>query len=1226
MDEQEIKHMIHERFEQQILDELRRAEGTKSRGSRGEEVVSAVVNSIAHDGRFQSFLLDLTESHGKKRGASPGAAAGTLVWTFDSDDGSMGKEGLEGDDGLSYSGSRSTVEEINVEERSRMMEDFGVDSELASICTQLAPTSTEGTQRESLEALMNMPPEEVLADANIKSLFQLLSGVFLNRNLSRETNRVFCSLFAASVGGFHSADLICAWMRGMLGHMSSVNVCVCQAQEKHLMDQIESFSLLSSFFDGIASAWNTLSEEQMNEIFECLCSLYNLQMNTCEKCLQGVHSPSNQCFPSMFLFVLADSSLSWMEVLFSRSSARHAFLVQALKASVLSKVADFLSSAGELVELEEEQEKEGILSSYDLFVFTTYHNVNMLALLTRYQETCCMFNNEEARADWIQLHDSNAELPRVENLRPFACDACKLFGCLLTSRSQTASLVNVRQDLLRGLGEVVGSSIRSFCGMEREGRSASAESIATRFIQVTLRVCKMLRDLLESIDTTRPSKRTCEQVLWIAEVCMRVVENAEKDFPDLLFYARLNGEREEGDGDKQLIEWMRAKLSKSTWYAGLAGSKSFGEMSEEMNTLSQVVAERVFEISPTEQSERLFSVLTFFLSPGRSRLHLYASTKFKHWTKQAKLEFQNSCCRDFPGQNLRSYRYLRQVEKSLQGNGWEDLLDRARLECISDLFTRMENRADFLAADSHTTDINTSWNLVMDLASPQHNANDCALLWDKLLAAVVNYLEDIDSKGNDSIRLSFMWAFKRLCWLTASPLVHRVCKDSKLLKQWIEINIDVDGESKEEHPLLRRNPEQETLLLILLRFISHNISLWIEILTEIPNLRLYVLGRYRVEAAGDKLAPARGHEPKDFVHELQQAFDPMYGEDMTQASGSLVIDREALLCDDIITSGTFFSIGLAGSIEEGQQDVLRLPATLRCIIEKEGKVISSKAAQMKPPYDLDSLIHFPTQDGFIQACHGFLASIPAAAMGTSSLSSSGAEESEEWALKHGEMTSSLFWTLALKACSDSLCHVEKAQEDFQGELRYLLTGQVGRGQTCAIFTSLLYVLNECCIDDAMKSMSCALSRLCLGLSLSPAAGCDRLSKFAELVAEEELKDVARGYRELGVSIGMVASCWISQAFLNTFEWQEVFVWLLLPAAKTLALALVEGAELLSYTCVVAVKVMEAHTRRHYCDDEYEFLELGKQSLPDFRLSQWIAEIRGLAERYEPLCKSFLYKQ
>ena len=52
--------------------------------------------------------------------------------------------------------------------------------------------------------------------------------------------------------------------------------------------------------------------------------------------------------------------------------------------------------------------------------------------------------------------------------------------------------------------------------------------------------------------------------------------------------------------------------------------------------------------------------------------------------------------------------------------------------------------------------------------------------------------------------------------------------------------------------------------------------------------------------------------------------------------------------------------------------------------------------------------------------------------------------------------------------------------------------------------------------------------------------------FAQLVAEEELKDVARGYRELGVSIGMVASCWISQAFLNTFEWQEVFVLLLLP--------------------------------------------------------------------------------
>ena len=149
-------------------------------------------------------------------------------------------------------------------------------------------------------------------------------------------------------------------------------------------------------------------------------------------------------------------------------------------------------------------------------------------------------------------------------------------------------------------------------------------------------------------------------------------------------------------------------------------------------------------------------------------------TRYIHQSQQAKLEFQNSCCRDFPGQNLRSYRYwrcsscyefLRQVEESLQGNGWEDLLDRARRECISDLFTRMENRADFLAADSHTTDINTSWNLVMDLTSSQYDADDCALLWDKLLAAVVNYLEDIDNEGNDSIRLSFMWAFRR-CFLT----------------------------------------------------------------------------------------------------------------------------------------------------------------------------------------------------------------------------------------------------------------------------------------------------------------------------------------------------------------------------------------------------------------------------------------------------------------------------
>ena len=264
------------------------------------------------------------------------------------------------------------------------------------------------------------------------------------------------------------------------------------------------------------------------------------------------------------------------------------------------------------------------------------------------------------------------------------------------------------------------------------------------------------------------------------------------------------------------------------------------------------------------------------------------------------------------------------------------------------------------------------------------------------------------------------------------------------------------------------------------------------------HVRLYVLGRYRLEAAAYKLNPAGGHEPKDFAYELQQAFDPMDGEDKTKASKSLVIDREELLCDDIITSGTFFSISLAGSLEEGQQDVLRLPATLRCIKERDGKVISPPAAQMKPPCDLDSLIHFHTQDGFIQACHGFLASIPAAALGTSSLSSSGAEESEEWALKHLKMTSSLFWTVALKACSDSLCQIGKAQGDFVGELGNLLTGQAGRGQTCAIFTSLLYVLNECCLDDAMKSMSCALSRLSLGLSLSPAAGCDRLSKFAEV--------------------------------------------------------------------------------------------------------------------------------
>eukprot|EP00960_Hanusia_phi_P028741 747580-Hanusia_phi.AAC.1 len=599
--------------------------------SREEEVVSLVADRVAHHEGFQSLLADLAATHPGSAPSLPAAPAKTLVWTFDSDD-----SGSRGQETLSSSGSRSTFEEVEEEDRSRMLEEFGGDSELVHLCLQLAPSSGEGddAQRASLQALLGLPPDEVVSDGNFKALIPLLAAVLPNGRLRDEARALFSRLLAASLGGVHTADLLCGAMGGTRESMRAVEVCVCGGiQERALYDLVKSFSLLSSFFDGAASTWNTLSEREVNDIFQSLCSLYNIEMKVCGTCLGGTCAGMNESFPCMFLFVLADSSLSWMEALLSKSSARSAFLLQALKASTLSKFANFLSPAGELFRSVEEKRRGNALCGFDLLAITTYHNVKALALLTRHEEICCLCNREQLRVDWIELHDSSAS--PLEQLPAFSLDACKLFSCVLTSRAQNPFLLHFRRDLLSLLGEIVGSSTRCFYGVEPKGHAASVDEIETNFVQAALTICKTLKGLLESTDATNLSKETCEQVVCVAEACHHVVHNTEKDFPHLLFYSFL-ARQEGGEKADPLNGWMKEKLAAPSWYVALGGLSSFQELLLEMNHLVCAAAKKTMEISRTGEIERMAHLLAWFLPSGQSRCpclsHLPPLNQTLSWT------------------------------------------------------------------------------------------------------------------------------------------------------------------------------------------------------------------------------------------------------------------------------------------------------------------------------------------------------------------------------------------------------------------------------------------------------------------------------------------------------------------------------------------------------------------------------------------------------------------
>eukprot|EP00960_Hanusia_phi_P028742 747580-Hanusia_phi.AAC.2 len=567
--------------------------------------------------------------------------------------------------------------------------------------------------------------------------------------------------------------------------------------------------------------------------------------------------------------------------------------------------------------------------------------------------------------------------------------------------------------------------------------------------------------------------------------------------------------------------------------------------------------------------------------------------------------------------------------KSLQSNQWKETFQEVQQDCLSDLIERLECKTHVLAANA--SDINLSWNFIVEFSSSNHNEDFCIEIWERLLMTTLNSMENVDNSDNDVNHLLFIWTLKRLCWFTTSAQIPKVCKKSKLLRRWIAINMETEDEigKDEEYAFLRNNPDQETLLLLLLLFISHNLFFWIAILTDIPRLSEYVLFKCRPDLAVEIFATRGAREPKDFVDLLQKFWDPKASNDEErELSGSAVIDRDTLLCDEIIASGTFFLVGPPISLEDAQNNISRLPETLTCMRVNDGTEGDARDLQLHYPENLDKLIHFTTQDGFIRACHSFFNSMPAAEAGETLVRDVG--ESEERRLLYAETAGSLFWSFALKAFSDCNGQMIKSHDEFLADVRGIFSAAGAEGpESRAVCHSLLYILNECSLEDTRRCIAKLEVTMSFGLALSHEAACDKLSKFAELVAEQELSGVEHAYEDLvGRGTELIGS--------NTRVAHKH-----IKGCKDLSDDTRGGTRvpvlhlhrsysvspcLFVLVAVLALSIRQATTRRHLCDDEYHFLNVGKQSLPDFKLSLWLPYIREWSEKYRPLCYSFLYNR